>query len=210
MGVVVPAYTCRAAFRSHETATGRLMVNVIHYEAAQLTSPADPTAWANDIYTHLGTTYRNMLTTNYLWDNITTNTVPEPGADPAEGIHLVNLAGTRSAGDTRLDQGLCALLSLKSNTPKKYARGRLFLPPVLDSAQLQAGAGFAGAGTYWTAVQAFRVALEAGFTIGDTTYGPAVFSRTQLLRGASPYRFPVVTTVAALAPHYLRSRLTNP
>lgn len=206
----MPEYVARVAFRSHETSTGALVVNVLHFVAAQLSGPADPQDWAGDMLGHFGTLYRNMLTTGYVLDNVTTNTVEEEGVEPGEGIAISGGQGTRAAGDTKLDAGICALLSLKTATPKKYARGRIFLPPVVDAAQLQAGGGFSGGGSYWTAVQAFRSSLDAGFSQGDTTYTPVVFSRTQLSRGFTPYHFNVVLSVASLKPHYLRSRLTSP
>lgn len=206
----MPEYTCRASFRTRDTSTGTLAVNVLHFSAAQLSSPAGPQTWADDLYTWLGTTYRNMLPTSYTWDNITTNTVEEPGADPGEGIHLVNLAGSRAPTDTKLNPGLGILVSFKTGTPKRYARGRMHPPPALSSTELQAGNYWLSANPYQTAVQAFLTALLAGHTIGDTTYFPTVFSRTELSRGAAKWRFPILTASIAPHPHFLRSRESSP
>lgn len=206
----MPSYTCRASFKSHATTDGTLIVNVLHFTAAQLTSPADPQQWATDLAAHLTTLYRAVLSTGETFDNITTNTVAEPAVDPGEGVAVVNAAGTRAPTDTKLSNSIGVLHSLKTATPKRYARGHIFMPPVLSSTEVGSGWVWSGVGGYLPATRAFTASCIAGWTAGDITYQLAVHSRTQLARGLTPFTFPVLAYYESSRPHVLRSRMTSP
>lgn len=200
----------RVAFRSTQNSTGALVVNVFHVEAAVFTDPPDYAQIADDMGTWLGGLYTTALHTNYTLADITVTEETYPGAMVGQGISVRGSAGGRSGSANDLDVGLCQILQLKTATPKRYARGRLFMPPALDSTQCTPPGRWATASTMHIANTAFGAALLSGHSTTDVDYAPIIFSRTQVLKNLTPFQFPVTAVVATNVQHMLRSRQTSP
>lgn len=206
----MPAHYVRAAFRSAQVQTGNLVVNVVHLEVDTLTDPPDYQGIATDVNTWLGTAYNNVLSGQFRFTDITVTEETFPGAIPGQGVHTTGTLGARSAPDTDLSIALCCLVQLRTATPKKYARGHLFMPPAMSVGQTDSGGQWSSIGTYFGACTAFANLLAAGHTGGSTSYTPVVFSRTRVAQGATPFAFKVTAATAALPQHFLRSRLSSP
>jgi hypothetical protein len=185
-------------------------VNPFHLEVDTLTDPPNYASVASDIDTWLTTLYKAVCTTSTTVVDLTVTEEDYPGATPGQAIHSINGAGTRTAADSFEPYGLTQVVTLQTATPKRYARGRMFMPPPLGSAALTSNGIWLNTNAYWTATTAFMNALLAGHTAGSTSYAPIVFSRTRAVTGASPYQFPITGYQQRLAPHWLRSRMTSP
>lgn len=204
----MPAYNARCVYRSTLGAGGVLIVNTFHLEVDTLSSPPNWTSVATDVDTWLTTLYRAMCGTNMTIQDLTVTDETYPGSTLGQGLHNIALAGTRTVADSDLGFGLCQVVSLKSAVTKRYARGRMFLPPAQASATAAGSGLWATGNAYWTAATAFFNALLAGHTAGSTTYSPIIFSKSQLNKSLTPYTFTV--TAYTQNPHqlYLRSRET--
>jgi hypothetical protein len=201
----MPEFHARVAFRS-QLNRGPICVNVMHFSAAQLTSPFDPTTTATDIDARLTTEYRAMLTTvDTLLDITVTDMGDDPGG-PLQYVLVKNVAGTRPTGDGFLDAAECAMISLSTAVPKRYARGRLFCPPAFNSTALAAGGTFAPANAYWLACVAFAAKLHSSWTVGANTYTPGIWSQTRFAGGFTPFFFATTGAIVKNQQHWLRSR----
>jgi hypothetical protein len=185
-------------------------VNVLHVEVDTLTSPPNWQTIADDIQTWLGATYGGMIPTNYTWNQLVVTDENYPGSTHGQGVHVTTQQGGRPFGDNKVDPAMCAVGTFKTAVAKRYARGHIFFPPVLDSAQLGGSYTFATAGTYWTGINAFLNAFEAGHTAGSTSYVPEVFSPTEVREAKTPFSFPIVGASITNKQHFLRSRSTIP
>lgn len=201
----MPEYTLRAAYRS-QINRGPICVNVLHFTAAQLTSPFDPATTATDIDARFTTLYRAMLTTVDVLLDLTVTQVGMEPADPLQSVLVKNVAGTRATGDGFLDAAACALITESSATPKRYARGRMFCPPALNSTALAAGGTWAPANAYWVACVAFAAQLHSTWTVGANSYTPIVWSETRHRGGFTPDHFAITGATVKNVQHWLRSR----
>jgi len=206
----MPAQYFRAAFRAHQATTGALIVNVLHYELDSLTSGVSFQDVATDVSQHLGTEWRNILSTHEIFDDVTCTVEDYSGAVPAQGIVPWNFAGSRVVADQNLSLAICALGSWRTQTPKRYARGHTFFPPSVTSQGLDTLGLFNTSSPYYVACQAFADKYAAQFTVGNSTYTPIVFSRTRAKQNVTPFIFPVTAHSVLLPQHFLRSRLTSP
>lgn len=206
----MPAHPMRFAYRSVNGTSQALVVNTFHLEVATLTDPPNYTTICSDVDTWLTTLYRAILWTGFTLLDLTATEEDYPGAVPGQGIKPINLAGTRTASDALEANGLTQVVTLLTNTPKRYARGRMFMPSPINSTALASGGNFLQSGLYWTGITAFMNALVAGHTAGSTDYTPAVYSKSQADRGETPYLFPVTGYIQRPTPHWLRSRMTTP
>lgn len=205
----MPAIYVRAAFKSHNSVRNQDIVNVLHFEADTLSSPADYTGLATDIANHFKTQYLAFLTSAATFQNVTVTNEDYPSAPVGQGVANVNAAGTRNPVDQKLDPNDCALLSWHTGVPKRYARGWMFCPPALDSSSLMATNLFDPALAYGQAVIAFSGLYTTGFTVGSTSYTPIIFSRSQVKKGLSPYQFRVTGGTWDQKQHWLRKRTTG-
>jgi hypothetical protein len=209
----MPAQYFRAAFRSTAGGTGTLIVNVLHYELDSLTSGVSFADVAADVAGHLQAPYLALLSSDNTLNDITCTVEDYVGAVPAQGLHTVNLPGTRTPGDHHCSTALCGIARWVTATPKRYARGHMFCPPVENSTDLGINNGFNTAGgAYWAAMNAFATAYSQAFTVGNSTYSPIIFSRTRGKPAANlvPYVFPIVAVQVPNVQHFLRSRLSSP
>lgn len=199
----------RAAFRSVDTQTNQSIVNVISYEVAPLTSPPNYVGIAVDIRDHLLATYTGLFPAFCTLQDVTATEYDYPGSTPAQGVAGIGTSGSRSTPDTKLDPALCPLLSLRTATPKRYARGHLFLPPVFDTAELANGGKINTGGTLGIAINNFIDALKDSFTVGSTDYAPIIFSRRRVQLNQTPFTFPVTSVTWDARQHWLRKRNTG-
>lgn len=206
----MPAHYLRCAYRSTQVGSGNLVVNVFHVEADTLTDPPNYGNMATDINSWLGFEYQSVLSSNFILQDLTITEETYPGATPGQGVKTIGTVGLRSAADTNLSVATCALLALRTATPKKYARGHLFLPPAMSSASSASGGQFLTTGPYMTAATTFATKLAAGSTAGSTSYAPIIFSRTRVREGLTPYFFKVTNAHVNTNQYFLRSRLTSP
>ena len=209
MLLLVPEYIVRAAWRSSHAPSGPDIVNTLHFVAAQLSSPADPDTWASDIDTRFRTSYKGLLTDSTKLHELTTTCVDGFGDIGVQGSVVIEQYGTRSEASAPLAEALCQVLSLKTATHKRYARGRMFLPPALVSGAIDAGGIWKASDAYWTNATTFANLL-AGWTHGDITYAPVVYSRRRKQLELSPAWFPITGYQQRSEQHWLRSRMTTP
>lgn len=186
------------------------MVNTFHVELDALSSVSNWSNIANEIHTGVGTEYLNHLPNTIIWDDISVQT--EPIKDPGSqvGVHTVSATGTRNVLDANLAYGLCILAAVKTDTPKRYARGRMFMPPAVSEAATSDQGVWNVGNAYWTTANTFLNKLKTGFTVGDNSYQWVIYSRRREQLGASPVTFPVTAYQMRSQQHFLRSRMTNP
>lgn len=209
----MPAYNLRVAFRSTAEMTGytgNSLVNTFHLELAALTAVTDWSAVANEIYTSLGTEYKNIQGNGVRWNDITVQTEPTTDVGSQVGVHNVNAVGTRVPSDAGLGLATTALAKVKTNTPKRYARGRCWLPPMIGKSCLTTGGLVDQTNAYYTTSVAFLNKLLAGFSVGDNDYSWIIWSKRQNDQGFTPDKFQVTGYTINPAPHYLRSRVSIP
>lgn len=209
----MPEYKLRVAFRSTAEMTGytgNVIVNTFHLVLAAATAISDWNAVANEINTGVGTEYKNVLNNGVRWNDILVQT--EPVADPGTsvGVKNINAVGTRVPADAGLGLATTALAAVKTNTPKRYARGRMWLPPMVGKAALTTGGLVDQTNAYYTTAVAFLNKLLSGFSVGGNDYSWIIYSKRQADQGFSPDSFEVTGYVIRTEPHYLRSRVTAP
>jgi len=207
----MPAQYVRAAIRSQHTSSGTEYVNVIHVEVDSFTSGPDYDQAAHEIWDRISGGYIEQLTTGMHCLDLTVTTEDYVGAVPAQGQHVVNLPGTRAITNEALSQGLCQLISWKTATPKRYARGHTFMPPGLDTFIASAGGQWDSSKQYWFGCKAFADSYSVGWSgSSGNAYAPIVFSRTRVKLNQTPYQFPITGYRMDPKQHFLRSRLTAP
>lgn len=207
------------SFRS--TVNTQLVANTFHVrqnptagnvDAAHLTA-----LLADANTTSLITAYRAMLTTSDTLDVLVARLVHDPQFpnDPrAEAARTVGLAGTRAPADTREPTGLCGLITLGTDLAGRRYRGRVFLPPILDSQQIANGGTIGTGSAYRTAITAFIAELtKTMYPSGAGHYGGAwndndlcIYSLRARTLIADPYYARVTSAVSKPPLHYLRSR----
>lgn len=202
----MPEYVVRASYRSTLNPTGQAIVNTFHIVDAQLTSGDDITDVTNDIDTWLTTAYKNVLTDSCTLHDLTVQYEEAPSHPVAQHVKSLEVAGTRAQADAKESPALCQVLALKTTVPKRYARGRSFMPPGLVAASVAEGGTWATANAYWTTVTSFVTALMAGHSGTNNTYAPCVFSKSQLAKGETPFYFLVTAVGRRNHQYFLRSR----
>lgn len=206
----MPAYNARVAFEAQNITTGLLITNVLHVEVDTLSSPPNWTSIAGDIYTWLGQLWLNGLATEDQFVQLVVTDENYPGSTFGQGVHVVGLPGTRAPTDGRLNRAICAVVSWKTATAKRYARGHTFMWPVQSSTECSANGQLNSTGAYASALGAFASAYVAGHTAGSTSYTPIIYSRTRQARGQTPFTFPVLALGVIWNQHWLSSRSAAP
>lgn len=209
----------RVNFLSH---LGTLeVVNTLHaYSTEAYTITPTPTAQqlAEELEINLATLYRAMLATTYTLDSIDVQTVPDPN-DPAQvptaGSSGVSLLGTRTVANSNLPNRIGGLLSWNTGFTARYARGRMFTPPVeVDSAftsdLLSASSSYVVAcNAFADAVLAANAETPGAPWSGNwTTWGLKfyVYSRSRHRAGQNPNLFEITGYTNARRAAYLSSR----
>ena len=206
------------SFRS--TIAGQLVANTFHVRQNPTAGDVDAThlqSLLNDANTTaLKNAYKACIPSTGTLDVLVARLVPDPqfpDADRAEAARTIGEAGTFTS-DQRDPPGLCALLTLGTDLAGRRFRGRVFMPPSLDSTVLNTGI-FVASGTYWTNFTAFITELsKTMYPSGAGHYGGAwndndlcVYSLTARKESDSArYYARVVAATRRQAPHWLRSR----
>jgi len=206
----MPAYPVRVSFQSHNNATGALIVNVFNYEVDWLIDPIDYGKVAKDVHDQFAGPYVSLLSSLDTWDQVVARQWEVPGVAPGEGSFPVATLGARAVAQQDLAPACCALISLKTATPKRYARGHVFAPPAYTTAVTAPPSRWNPTGPYFTKVVDVASAYQLGFSTGNAAYKPIVFSYTRLKLKEPPYQFDVVSAAAKNEQHWLRKRLTTP
>lgn len=177
----------------------------------------DPSAVIDEVDSALTATYRTLLDTSSVLDRITATQVPDPNNPtqvPAAAEKAKNLAGLRTLADENLPHELCGLLSLKSDKSGRYARGRMFLPPV-EATNALSGESFLTTSNYWTnmgnlaaKIQGANFSDSSWSNLWNTTWTGriVVYSRTRHMQNISPFTFNVKLVIPREHPSWLRSR----
>lgn len=206
----MPAHYVRCVYHSTISLNGADLVNTFHLEADTLTTPPDYNGIVTDVDAWLTTLYKATVDANTVLHSLTVTEETFPGSIPGQGFKSLEVQGSRSTTDNLCSPALCALLHFATATPKKYSRGRMFMPPVVSSTALGANGSFNQSSSYITAIKAFATAFLAGHTAGSTSYAPVVFSRTRVAQGLTPFAFPILNSRVQTNQYFLRSRLTAP
>ncbi len=201
----MPEYLARVVYRSTYAAE-TLFVNTFHTRVAVLTDPPNWTNIATDLDTKFTTLYRAIVASNCVVHDLTVTDEDYPGSTLGQGFKSIEAAGTRTASDSFLGGAPCMVVALKSTVTKRYARGRMFMPPIVGSSALASDSSFATANAYYTAITAFMNALIAPWSAGSTDYQTIVYSKRQLEQGLTPYAFNVTNYARSPQMRYLRRR----
>lgn len=212
----------RCAFRY--TSGGIECVNTFHVRAHgdspwgfPFDASPDPEDMAGELRTKLLTTFRAMVPDTGTVHDLTVTDEQDPLApDQAREAFTssIELSGSRILGTLDEPVPMCGLLTLRTGRVGRSGRGRMFLPPILNEADITLGKLNTGGG-YRTAAINFANALIPAFSGGsawsslwlDTWDAEiVVYSRTLRARNAADYAFPVTSYLLRDAPHWLRSR----
>jgi hypothetical protein len=201
------------AYNSHD-AGGVLYVNTFTVKSdavVPLSPEASDQKVVDEVHAWLTTLYRACLSADYTVDRLTAFGIL---GHESEKEHAIGLAGTlASIGGGPLPKECVCVLTLKTETPGRSGRGRMFIPSprqanyVRDPTEWQPPSAIVG-NQYTTAITAFRDALLAGhdFTEASLNYhlSARVWSRTDgLTRDVS-------SGIVRLPVRWLRSRSTAP
>src|SRR4029453_15132749 len=148
------------------------MVTVVHSEVDAFTSGPDYNTIANDIAAHLQSPYLACLASAITLQDVTVTAEDYPGSVPAQGIHSVQLAAPRAPGDFKLDPAICALIHLSTATPKRYARGHIFVPPAYTVTAVSGQAAWNTADPHWNGVTSLANAYPPPFAVADNSTPP--------------------------------------
>lgn len=177
----------------------------------------DPEDVANELATKLNTTFRQMIPDTGVVHDLTVTDEHDPlnpDATREAFTKSIELTGARIVGNEDEPVSMCGLLTLRTGRVGRSGRGRMFLPPIRNEADITAGKLNTGGG-YRTAAINFAKELVPAFGGGsafsslwmDTWHGSIViFSRTLRARGADEFAFDVTSYLLRDAPHWLRSR----
>lgn len=209
---------------ARSTVQGQEVVNTWHVATDKGTSlwswPLDTTASPQDVADHFDTKltalYRAMVTTDGLFHGWTVTDEHDP-ADPQKvpeaATKAVELAGTRSnTTGTECPLELCGMARLSTGKGGRSFRGRSFLPPVVERAQITDQN--LGSGSYWTACTAFITELTKGFADQSGWLTPwsswdaniVVYSRHRRVQQLDTFIAPVKSASMDARAHWLRSR----
>jgi hypothetical protein len=190
---------------------GAQTVNDIHYY--NTTGGAPPEAYLNglatDIWTHVGTAYRNLFEAAWTADEIVCRTEVLPPDVAVAGVHSINAAGTNSAGTRTASHALAATIDKHTGFATRSSRGWLIVPGSPFSSDMNVDVWNS---SVVTTLQAFADLLDDTITASSDSAAwlPCVYSRTRHKRGNDPYVFDILGATANAKVHFLRSRLTIP
>lgn len=154
---------------------GQATSNTFHLSNPSAGSPPDfdeLTGVANDLDTWLTTQYRAIAVTTWTFDSIVCRNVTDP-ANPVvtqEAQKSIGSAGTKNVSGSAVPQALSPLLFFQTPNASRRFRGHLFLPPIVNAADVSGNVLNTGT-AYYTTLQAFRDKLRAGIATSRTWTG---------------------------------------
>lgn len=182
----------------------------MHFEVDAFTSPPDYQQITTDLYAWLETKYFAMVPVSYDLDDLTVTGIAIPGQPLGQGIEVVPGTGFRAVSDEGLSAGLCEVAALHTGIPKRWARGRMFLPPALSTVEVGANGTWHDTDPYMVACKAFMDLVVRPNNVGNNTYSLVVYSPHQLLlQNAKPWNTVVGYSMDGKQ-HFLRSRVSAP
>ena len=202
----MPEYVVRASFRSHLEPSLQEFVNVYHFVDAQLSSGNQIDDVASEIDTQLRAVYKGLLTDSCVLDDLTVEYVTAPDFPEGQAVIAIAEPGLRSQPDQDLSTGLCAVISLKTGVPHRYAQGRSFLPPGIVNSSAGNLGTWAASDDYWLAVLNWAQLSNFNWSSGDRDYALCVASMKRLALVQDPWYFPVTAIQHRNVQHFLRSR----
>jgi hypothetical protein len=198
---------------------GQAIRNTLHFRRNPSAGDVDATwlaAWLADANTTtLITAYRALFPNTARIEGVLGRATLDPtdtAAERDESYRVVDLAGSLTPSSTFSPDELTAILKINGDLAGRRYRGRLWLPPPLNTGAIT-GEYVNTAATWWTNVVAWVAELtKTTYPSGGSHYGGAwndcdmvVFSRAARLANATYYaRVPAVVTGTKL--HWLRSR----
>lgn len=160
--------------------------------------------------TTLTDAYAGLLNTDSTFDSVVVTEMLAPGDTdiPESGAHSVAKTGTM-ATTSDVPDPLCAVLHLSTDAAVRSGHGRMFLPPLRLSDNINnevVSNGYAS-----THAAPFIAALETYFRDGSawdggSHWGLGVYSRTRRARGDANFAFSVTALVLKTPVTWLRSR----
>jgi hypothetical protein len=218
--------TCTVAFNDimelqfqSRNGGGQAYRNTFHFRRNPTAGSIDATflqALAADSNTDaLADAYEGLLTTTDRLDGIllrATRDPTDPGAERDEAFLVRDAIGTRAVGSTQTPVELGCLLKLSTDLAGRRYRGRSWLPPILDTAQVIAE-NRSTTGTYHTKIAALITQLlKTTYPSGAGHYGGSwndldmvVFSRKARIE-EDTYYARVTSIVSPAKIRWLRSR----
>jgi hypothetical protein len=191
-------------------------VNTLHVHTTQ--NDPSPGALSDEINTKMQAAYRNLLPTTYTFDSIDVQTVVNPNNPsevPAAGSHALGIAGARTVADEDLPPRIGGLLSWKTDSIGRYARGRFYGPPLEKKAAIS-GDLIAAGDDYSTAMNAFGAMVTDANLSGGSSWSSlwlttwqgkfVVYSPTRHKLNTSPYWFDIKSYAYTRRLAYLSSR----
>lgn len=213
------AFTDVFSFGFRADIGGQLVANTLHVRqnpTAGAVDAAHLTALLADTNTDaLVTKYRAIMPTTGTLVSLVARLAPDPQFpdDPrAEAVRAIGLAGTYS-GDGAAPLEMCLVLTLGTDVAGRRYRGRMFLPPWRDRAQVS-GEVVDVTSTYWSNVGLFATELaKTMYPSGAGHYGGAwndndlcVYSLRARAANVGPYYARVTSATRRSRIHWLRSR----
>lgn len=204
-------------FRS--TVGGQLVSNTFHVRQNPTAGDVDAAhliaLLASTGTDSLVTAYRGVLSTGGTLDDVVCRLVPDPlfpDEPRAEAVRTVGLAGTGSR-PFNLPLECCAVLTVGTDLAGRRYRGRAFMPPALEQAQVSQES-FSTSGSYWAAITSLvNELVKTTYPSGASHYGGAwndndlcIYSLAARAADASPYYARVTGFTRRARVHWLRSR----
>jgi hypothetical protein len=202
-------------YKTHSPASGQHFVTTFHY-ASQVSigdddpAPADVLGEIND---HLYTTFADALPSTYVFDEIEVAeelAATDLGTLPRGAVNggAIGNTGNLAAGDGDLPEALCAIISKRTNVPKRFARGYLALPGSINTTHLDDGLWVSPALTAYEALAALMDDdLEISGAFDTTSLVPCVYSRHQHDADAENFWFGIQSAIAREPARWRRSRI---
>lgn len=158
--------------------------------------------------------YKDVLTTATVLHSLEVSELLDPDDEetlPGGAVREYGDPGNLSPGDDKLPTALCAIVSLRTGVPRRWARGYNALPSPRNSAALNSSHLWTG--DYWDAVETWADAMDDDYELGGVIPAsliPIVYSRTQRARGHDLFWAQVQAGIPQRNPKWRRSRLSAP
>ncbi len=195
-----------------DTDLGVVMQPSLHYQSEIDLGGSEPSAAdvASGAYDVWGTHLRAAMMSCVRIDSVDAVTEVIPPDIGRAGSFTAGVLGTLSTGARDAPSGACAIITKKTGTPSRSARGHFSLPGPRSTSFYSAQNW---GGTFVTAATTLLGDLDDSFDIGTITAAhmhPVIYSRTRHLAGLTPYTFRVTGATLRSQIHWLRSRMTSP
>jgi hypothetical protein len=207
--------TWRYTWRGHFS-DGVQTSNSLHFVSQPGALEDDPSAEAvlNKVDDALSAAYYDCQSVEWNSETIVVSEcLPSSSSDIPAG-HVKDVTGTsgpHGSGTHHLPEALCAIISLQTGVPRRWARGYIALPSIVGSDFLDTDGQWSG--SYATSLATFAALLDDDYDFGGTfpvSLIPVVYSRTRHNLGLDPHFAQVQAGVVKDSPRWRRSRLTAP